>query len=186
MSRSSRPPRPLPGLSSAVGALGLVLAGLAPQPAQAQAQNAPGTPAVPTARAADGTEARGRWLTESGNLEIDIAPCEGGVWCGTVVKVLANRSMRAPGEAMTPADPRPALGMVILSDLSVHEDGHLKGRLYNRESAKHYSVRLSMDGPGQLLVRPYVGLPVFGKTQLWRRVTTANGSAAASGGGARP
>jgi len=26
-----------------------------------------------------------------------------------------------------------------------------------------------MDGPQQLLVRPYVGLPLLGKTQLWRR-----------------
>ena len=49
------------------------------------------------------------------------------------------------------------------------DDGTLAGEIYNRENAKTYSVRLTMDGPQQLLVRPYVGLPLLGKTQLWRR-----------------
>jgi len=26
-----------------------------------------------------------------------------------------------------------------------------------------------VDGGGRLVVRPYVGLPLFGQTQLWRR-----------------
>jgi hypothetical protein len=34
----------------------------------------------------------GRWLTESGNLEVVVAPCAADL-CGTVARVLANRSM---------------------------------------------------------------------------------------------
>jgi uncharacterized protein (DUF2147 family) len=111
----------------------------------------------------------GRWVTESGNLEVDIAPC-GEAWCGTVTQVLANRSMSAPGQTMDAADKRPALGMKILTELRLADEGVLSGQIYNRENAKTYSVRLTMDGPQQLLVRPYIGLPLFGKTQLWRRV----------------
>src|SRR5262249_50857822 len=54
----------------------------------------------------------GRWLTHTGNLEVEIARC-GEALCGTVVKVLANNSMSGPGE-MAPKDGRPALGMTIL------------------------------------------------------------------------
>jgi uncharacterized protein (DUF2147 family) len=110
----------------------------------------------------------GRWITESGNLEVEIAPC-GDAWCGTVTRVLANRSMSAPGQDMDAADKRPALGMKILTGLRPADDGVLTGEIYNRENAKTYSVRLTMDGPAQMLVRPYVGLPLFGKTQLWQR-----------------
>lgn len=118
----------------------------------------------------------GRWVTESGNLEVDIAAC-GEALCGTVTRVLANRSMSAPGQEMEAADTRPALGMKILTGLRASGDEALAGEIYNRENAKTYSVRLTMDGPQQMLVRAYVGIPLFGKTQLWRRVaTTATGA----------
>lgn len=112
----------------------------------------------------------GRWITESGNLEVEIAPCDDAL-CGTVTRVIANRSMSTPGQAMDAADKRPALGMQILTGLRPSgDDGTLTGEIYNRENAKTYSVRLTLDGPQQLLVRPYIGLPLIGKTQLWRRV----------------
>ena len=133
--------------------LSLLIAILALAAAQAQAQPAQA----------------GRWITESGNLEVEIAPC-GDALCGTVTRVIANRSMSAPGQEMDAADKRPALGMQILTGLLPSgDDGTLAGEIYNRENAKTYSVRLTMDGPQQLLVRPYVGLPLLGKTQLWRR-----------------
>ena len=118
----------------------------------------------------------GRWLTESGNLEVEIAPC-GGALCGAVVKVLADRSMSAPTQPMQAADPRPALGMQILSGLRSSGDEAFTGEIYNRENAKTYSVQITMDGPQQMLVRPYVGMPLFGKTQLWRRVGPTDPSA---------
>ena len=131
---------------------------------------------APTAFAQSTLPQQGRWLTESGNLEVDIAPC-GEAFCGTVVKVLANRSMGNPGGELVQADPRPVLGMKILSDLRPAGDGELKGEIYNRENAKSYSTALSLAGPNQLVVRSYIGLPIFGKTQVWQRVTDGNGQA---------
>jgi len=121
------------------------------------------------AAAAQDAPQLGRWLTESGNLEVEIAPCQQAL-CGTVVRVLANRSMSGPGQEMQPADPRPAMGMTLLSDFRASGEGEWKGRIYNRENAKHYSALMSMSGPNQLVIRGYVGLPVFGKTQVWQRV----------------
>ncbi len=112
----------------------------------------------------------GRWLTDNGNLEVEIAPC-GAAFCGRVVKVLANRSMSGSGE-MVAADSRPALGMTILKDLAPLGEGSFAGEIYNRENAKTYSCNVSIGGPDQLIVRPYVGLPLFGKTLVWKRVAS--------------
>ncbi|MCR5883804.1 DUF2147 domain-containing protein [Rhizobacter sp. J219] len=138
-----------------------------------------------SAALADGPPPLGRWVTESGNLEVDIAPCAAeppaGALCGKVVRVLANRSMSAPGEPIQPADTRPALGMTLLSGLLPAGDGVYKGTIYNRENAKHYSVKLTPAEPAQLLVRGYVGLPLFGKTQVWRRPAPEAAAEPASG-----
>jgi uncharacterized protein (DUF2147 family) len=110
----------------------------------------------------------GRWLTDNGNLEIEIARC-GDALCGTVTKVLANRSMSGSGE-MVAADKRSPLGMTILKDFSPSGEGEWKGEIYNRENGKTYSCKLSIGGPDQLILRPYIGLPLFGKTLVWTRV----------------
>lgn len=111
----------------------------------------------------------GRWLTESGNFEIDIAAC-GQALCGTVVKVLGNRSMSPSGGEMKPVDARPALGMKILSELAPSGDGTWEGQIYNRENGKTYDCRVSSLAPDQLEIRAYKFLPIFGKSQIWTRV----------------
>jgi uncharacterized protein (DUF2147 family) len=133
--------------------------------------------AVATATFADSstihstTDARGHWLTESGNLEVDIEPCNAAL-CGTVVKVLANHSMSNPGETMHAVDTRPALGMEILKDFTVAGAGEWKGQIYNRENGNTYDCNLSLDSPDRLRIRAYRFLPLFGKTQIWTRVVT--------------
>ncbi|RZJ59834.1 MAG: DUF2147 domain-containing protein [Acidovorax sp.] len=135
----------------------------------------------------------GRWITESGNLVVDVAPCAthakttatstnadaGGspTLCGKVVRVLAHRSMIAPGTDMAAADARPALGMTLLSGLRGTGSGSYQGEIYNRENAKTYRTTLTPAEPDQLLVRAYVGIPLFGKTQMWRRPAAEHGGA---------
>ena len=111
----------------------------------------------------------GRWLTESGNFEVDIAPCNNAL-CGVVTKVLANKSMSAPGTEMPATDTSSLMGMVILSDFQPAGDAQWKGKVFNRENGKLYSAVMSMPASDQLVIRSYVGLPLFGKTQVWRRV----------------
>ena len=130
---------------------------------------------------------KGRWITASGNLEVDIAPC-GQALCGTVTKVLANRSMSREGEDMKPVDTRPALGMKILIDLKQEasdgsEPARWSGQIYNRENGKTYRCLMSLDASGGLVLRPYVGLPLFGRTQVWRR---AEDTATSTGAVTRP
>ncbi len=109
----------------------------------------------------------GRWITQSGNLEIEIAPC-GDALCGTAVKVLANNSMSDPGSQMTNGAV-PALGLKVLRDFVPDGDNRWSGHIYDRENGKTYRCRLALRDSGDLEVRPYVGFPLFGHTQVWRR-----------------
>lgn len=118
----------------------------------------------------------GRWITASGNVEVDVARC-GPAWCGTITRVLSQQSMSRPGEVMTPVDTRPALGMTILKDFLPEDEAaeggpvaRWQGHIYNRENGKTYRCLMSLDATGGLVLRPYVGLPIFGKTQVWRRL----------------
>jgi len=123
---------------------------------------------------------RGHYLTASGNLEVDVAPC-GDALCGVVSKVIANQSMSRPGEAMQAVDTRPALGIKILIDFraegsdSAPRSWH--GQIFNRENGKTYECKMSLDDKGNLVLRPYIGLPLFGKTQVWQRQDETNAPA---------
>jgi uncharacterized protein (DUF2147 family) len=119
-------------------------------------------------------ETTGRWITASGNLEVEIAPC-GSSLCGTVVRVIANRSMAAPGAEMKPADARPALGMKILYDFVTTGGPEWKGHIYNRENGEAYDCIMLRIGPDELRIRPYRVIPLFGQTQIWRRAAATGG-----------
>ncbi len=132
------------------------------------------------AQSSSGADPRGRWITANGNLEVEVAPC-GAALCGTVTKVLGNRSMASGGGDMQPADNRPALGMTLLQDFKPVDAGDAArpptewaGQIYNRENGKTYSCNMSVstanNAAGELLLHAYVGLPLFGKTQRWVRV----------------
>ena len=109
---------------------------------------------------------QGVWVTASGNLQVEIAPC-GAALCGTTVKVLANNSMAHSG-AMAAAPPA-MVGLKILTDLKSVKPGTWQGHIFNRENGKTYDCLVEPQGADALKVRAYVASPLFGKDQLWRR-----------------
>jgi len=117
----------------------------------------------------------GRWITASGNLEIEIAPC-GQALCGTAVRVLANNSMSTPGKSM--ASNMPGLGLTILRNFTSTGDGVWTGYIYDRENGKTYRCRMRELSPDQLEIHPYIGIPLFGQTQIWHRATDSTETSA--------
>lgn len=143
-----------------------------------------GTACAESQQAPTAASPLGRWVTASGNLEVEVAPC-GDALCGTVVRVLANRSMSPEGAEMKPADSRDPMGMQVLIDFVPTEfrdatapgaggaetrvPTEWKGQIYNRENAKTYRCIMRMGPAGELMLRGYVGLPWFGSTSAWTR-----------------
>jgi uncharacterized protein (DUF2147 family) len=122
-----------------------------------------------SARAEQASPEAGRWITESGNLEVEIAAC-GQAYCGTIVRVLANNSMNNPAAAMAPAAGAASpIGKKIMFDLQPMEGGGWQGHIYNREDNKTYNSRLTALGTDQLRLSIYADNPEQAKVQVWRR-----------------
>lgn len=107
----------------------------------------------------------GRWITESGNLEVEVAPC-GQHHCGTVVRVIANNAMGGPGASSAAAA---AVGTRILFNLRPREGGGWQGRIHNRATDRTYHSRLDAVSGERLKVTIYENDPQHAIVQLWRR-----------------
>ena len=106
----------------------------------------------------------GRWIAQSGNVEVQFAPC-GPTICGAVVRVMANHSMESLAASKAP----PArIGLRILSDLTPSGPGEWSGRLFDRENGHTYDCVVTPHGR-TLTIRAFILLPIFGKTQTWTR-----------------
>ncbi|HEX7326476.1 MAG TPA: DUF2147 domain-containing protein, partial [Rhodanobacteraceae bacterium] len=65
---------------------------------------------------------------------------------------------------------KPMVGMVVIWGVSRHGDKWEGGQVLDPLNGKSYKVRLTLADHGQeLKVRAYVGVPLFGRTQVWMR-----------------
>ena len=85
---------------------------------------------------------------------------------------------RAPGEDPNPkctlcSDARkdqPIIGMTIVSGLKKDGDEYKNGEILDPNNGKIYKSKLSIhDGGKKVEVRGYVGVPMFGRSQVWLR-----------------
>ena len=85
---------------------------------------------------------------------------------------------RAPGEDPNPkctlcSDARkdqPIIGMTIVSGLKKDGDEYRDGEILDPKNGKVYKSKLSVhDGGKKVEVRGYVGVPMFGRSQVWLR-----------------
>lgn len=120
---------------------------------------------------AGASELEGTWRSAAGTIDVRIAPC-GPALCGTIARVVSDRSMADPSVSMANA---PGVGIVVLSNFLPSADasdaGVLEGYLYNRENRKVYACVMSLEAPDRLRIHAYVGLQLLGRTQTWTRVS---------------
>lgn len=62
---------------------------------------------------------------------------------------------------------QPVLGLEILNGFGFDKDEWNNGHIYDPESGKTYSCTLSLKDPHTLKVRGYVGISMFGRTEIW-------------------
>lgn len=122
--------------------------------------------------AAAPASAEGRWLVESGDGVVEIAPCPAGL-CGRLV------GLGAAGEADTPPatdwQGRPRCGLTIL-EAAPSDPDRWEGRITNPEDGTAWHCAFWVDEAGRLNLRGYVLVPLFGQTQIWTRYTGALGA----------
>jgi len=69
---------------------------------------------------------------------------------------------------------RSIVGMDLLSDYAF-KDGKWQGNIYDPGSGKVYKSQITVSSDGKLLMRGYIGAPMFGRTQEWIRASTCLG-----------
>lgn len=117
--------------------------------------------------------ATGLWATEGGKSHVEIAPC-GEKLCGSIVWLkeplddegAAKTDKNNPDEALRD---RPIVGLPLLAGFVPGEAANewVDGTIYNPEDGETYSCTMTLQSDGSLKVRGYVGLPIFGKSQIW-------------------
>ncbi|CAM8646053.1 MULTISPECIES: DUF2147 domain-containing protein [Sphingobium] len=111
----------------------------------------------------------GRWATVDGKAIVQIAPCGGDV-CGRIEKIVKPTPGRPHTDIKNP-DPalrsKPLVGLALLSGFEDAGD-HWKGTIYDPESGKSYTSKLTRNGNGTLKVQGCIAF--FCKTQTWTPV----------------
>lgn len=110
----------------------------------------------------------GNWTNPTGST-VQIYHCGSDV-CLRIIAIRKN----APGRADV-NNPNPSLRKRPLCGLQIGTHFHLAnsnraedGQLYDPESGKTYSGSMTQRGD-KLMLRGYIGIPLFGRTEVWTR-----------------
>ena len=120
-------------------------------------------------------DAFGVWLTANREAAIEVQPC-GANACGRLVWYLEKR--KGPDAGLDTKNPSPEqrsrqlCGITMLGGFKPSATGWENGWVYDPESGNTYSGTMEPDGPDRLRLRGYVGIPLFGRTEVWSRAPT--------------
>lgn len=122
---------------------------------------------------------QGLWLTENGRAKVEISPCqqEPKKLCGLIkaLKEPLTTEGKPKFDHLNPEPSlraRPLMGLSMLQDFEPRsDDPHVweNGTIYNPSDGKTYSCTLTLQENQTLEVHGYVGIPLFGKTQIWKK-----------------
>jgi uncharacterized protein (DUF2147 family) len=77
---------------------------------------------------------------------------------------------------------RPVIGLVIMRGMTRHGSDYDGGDILDPETGYVYRCRLTLSGDGaKLMVRGYLGLSIFGRTQTWVRMESNSEAAVTAG-----
>jgi len=117
----------------------------------------------------------GFWVTPDGNWIEEITPCGSG-FCGQLVglnKSAKPTALRLDAHSPDPAKhDRPLCGLLLMGSFKPSK-GHAgrweDGWVYDPQDGETYPGRMWLDGPDRLKVRGYVLIPLFGRSETFRR-----------------
>jgi len=110
----------------------------------------------------------GTWLVATEDAQVSIYKCQ-DKFCGKIVW------LKTP-EDLDTKNPDPAkrsekiLGMDILWGFSFNKGQWVGGRIYDPDSGKTYRCKMWLKSATKLNLKGYVGIPLFGRSEIWTRV----------------
>lgn len=64
---------------------------------------------------------------------------------------------------------KPLLGLNIIKGLIKKDGVYEGGKIIDPKNGKSYHCKITLDGKDKLIVRGYIGIPLFGRSQTWIR-----------------
>lgn len=125
------------------------------------------------ARAAETPDPTGLWLTENHRSAIKIERCGDSI-CGKIAWIIEGgmkTDSKNPDKAKRET---PMCGLPLLWGFTNNAKNPKVwegGKIYKADEGDTYNATVSVTGPNTLYVRGYVGMPLFGKSQTWTRVS---------------
>jgi len=127
----------------------------------------------------------GVWVTADGKAHVEIVK-HGDVYDGSIVW-LKEPVYRPDEKKGTPGMPktdlnnpdkslqsRPLMGLPLIQGFKYDGDNvWTDGTIYDPDSGKLYSCKMTLMMDGSLRVRGYVGISLFGRTEIWTRLPPA-------------
>ncbi len=114
----------------------------------------------------------GFWQTQDNDGVIEFYRCE-DKFCGRFVW-LEEDSVEKPSLDKNNPDEdkktRPLCGMTLLNGFEKEGEGYDNGWIYSPRHGSRFSAQLRISETDQLTLRGYFLLPIFGGTQVWKRV----------------
>jgi len=127
------------------------------------------TAALPAAFTATPESVLGTWLVPKEDAKVTISKC-GENFCGTITW------LKTP-EDLDTKNPDPGkrknkiLGMKMLWGFTFKKNEWVGGQIYDPDSGNTYRCKMWLKSADKLNVKGYVGIPLFGRSEIWTRVT---------------
>ena len=123
------------------------------------------------ARAQNGGEATGIWLTQAGDARVRVSKCGAGI-CGVIVwlrdPVDASGKPQVDDKNPNPAlKRRPMIGLPLFSGMHPTGPNRWSGQIYNADDGSTYASNISLAGPDTLKVEGCMGALCGGEN--WSR-----------------
>ncbi|OCX54467.1 SIGNAL peptide protein [Mucilaginibacter sp. PPCGB 2223] len=114
----------------------------------------------------------GKWLNPSGEDQIWIYKV-GNKYFGKLGWIKVPDENGHPKMDKNNPDPalrtRPDLNLELLKDFTFDGKTYEDGTIYDPKSGKTYSCKMTLTG-NTLKIRGYIGISLFGRTEVWTRV----------------
>lgn len=117
----------------------------------------------------------GKWKTvddETGmeNGIVEIYEKAGKVY-GRIIEILEKEKKYFKCEMCEGEDKnKPILGLVIIKGLKKKGDFYEGGKVTDPKNGKSYHCKMILEGKDKLIVRGYIGISLFGRSQTWFRI----------------
>ena len=117
----------------------------------------------------------GKWKTidditgkEKGIVEIYE---KGGKIFGRIIEIFESEHRFRKCEKCEGDDKnKPYMGLVIIKGLTKDGDIYDGGKILDPKIGKLYRCKIALEGKEKLIVRGYIGIPLFGRSQTWVRI----------------